>query len=147
MPLPAPAILTAKERVRAMTEPAVVAAGACVACAVVAWANPTDPGNPLPRCPTKLLLGIDCPGCGSLRMIYSLMHGEFGAAVHYNAVALVTLPLLILALATWTAGRWLGRPVRSWQHWRWTPAVTLVVFIVWFVIRNLPFEPFRSLKV
>lgn len=147
MPLSTPVIASAKERIRAMTAPAVVAAGACVACAVVAWANPTDPDNLLPRCPTRLLLGIDCPGCGSLRMIYSLMHGDFAAAVHYNAVALVALPLLVLALATWTVGRWRGRPVRSWQHWRWTPAVTLVVFIVWLVIRNLPIEPFRSLKV
>jgi hypothetical protein len=143
--LPAPA--TTKDRVRALAGPALVAAGACAACAVVAWGNPTEPGNPLPRCPIKLLLGINCPGCGSLRMIYSLMHGEFGAAVHYNAVALVALPLLVLALVTWTVGRLRGREVRSWQHWRWTPAVTLVVFTVWFVIRNLPIEPFRSLKV
>jgi Protein of unknown function (DUF2752) len=147
VPLPAPAMAITKQRVRAMVAPAVVAAAACVGCAVVAWANPTDPENVLPRCPTKLLFGIDCPGCGSMRMVYSLMHGDVGAAVHYNAVALVVLPLLALALATWAIGRWRGREVRSWQHWRWTPAVTLVVFTVWFVIRNLPFEPFRSLKV
>jgi hypothetical protein len=134
-------------RVRALWAPVAVAAGACAACAVVAWANPTESGNPLPTCPTRALLGINCPGCGSLRMIYSLLHGDLAAAAHYNAVALATVPLFAVALVTWTISRWRGRTVRSWQHWRWTPAVALVVFTVWFVIRNIPIEPFRSLKV
>ena len=134
-------------RWRAMVLPAVVAVGACAACAAVAVANPTEPGNPLPVCPIKQWLGINCPGCGSLRMIYSLLHGDPAAAVRYNAVAMVVLPLLAFALVTWTIGRWRGRPVRSWQQWRWTPTVTLVVFCTWFVIRNIPVEPFRSLKV
>jgi Protein of unknown function (DUF2752) len=134
-------------RVRALLAPAAVAVGVCSACAVVVWANPTEPGNPLPPCPTKALLGINCPGCGSLRMIYSLLHGELGAAVHYNVVALIALPLLVTAFVTWTVGRWSGRTVRSWQHWRWAPAIALVVFGSWFVVRNIPVEPFRSLKV
>jgi len=134
-------------RARALAAPVAVAAVACAGCAVVAWANPTEPGNPLPVCPTKLVLGIDCPGCGSLRMIYSLMHGNLVAAVHYNAVSLIALPLLMIALVTWTVGRWRGRPVRSWQHWRWTPTVALVVFFAWFLVRNIPVEPFSSLKV
>lgn len=144
MLLPAP---TLAMRVRAIVPPAMVALGACAGCAVIAWANPTEPGNPLPVCPTKLVLGIDCPGCGSLRMIYSVMHGNLAAAAHYNAVSLVVLPLLLLALVTWTIGRWRGRTVRSWQHWRWTPTVSLVVFFGWFLARNIPFEPFTSLKV
>lgn len=134
-------------RWRAMASPAAVAAAAGAGFAVVAWANPTEPGNPLPVCPLKYALGINCPGCGSLRMMYSLMHGDLPAAVHYNAVALVVLPLLLLALATWTLGRWRGEPVRSWLHWRWTPTVALVVFFGWFLARNIPIEPFRSLKV
>lgn len=137
----------AMTRVRALLAPAAVAVGAGAACAVVAWANPTDPGNPLPPCPTKAVLGINCPGCGSLRMIYSLLRGDVGAAVHYNVVALVTLPLFVMAFVTWTAGRWRGRTVRSWQHWRWAPTVAIVVLGAWFVIRNIPVEPFRSLKV
>jgi hypothetical protein len=134
-------------RARALLAPAAVAACAAGACAVIAWANPTEPGNILPACPTKFLFGITCPGCGSMRMVYSLLHGDLAAAAHYNAVSLVVLPLLLLALVTWTAGRWRGRPVRSWQSWRWTPAVFAVVFSVWFVVRNIPVEPFLSLKV
>lgn len=124
-----------------------MAGAACAACAVVWWGDPTTPGGPLPVCPTKLLLGIDCPGCGSMRMVYSLLHGDLAAAAQFNAVALLALPLLVLAWITWTAGRWRGRPVRSWQHWRWAPTVTLVVAAAWFVVRNIPVEPFTALRV
>lgn len=134
-------------RVGALLAPALVAAGACLGCGVVLWGDPTTPGGPLPVCPTKLLLGIDCPGCGSMRMIYSLLHGDLAAALRYNAVAMIALPLLVLAWVTWTRGRWRGRPVRSWQHWRWAPMVTLVVVVGWFVVRNIPVEPFTALRV
>jgi hypothetical protein len=134
-------------RMRALWAPAAVAAGAGLGCAVIMWGDPTTAGGPLPVCPTKLLLGIDCPGCGSMRMIYSLLHGDLPAALHYNAVALVALPLLVLAWATWVRGRWRGRPVQSWQQWRWAPSVALVVTVIWFVVRNIPVEPFTSLYV
>ena len=127
--------------------PVAVAVGAGLGCAAILLGDPTTPGGPLPVCPTKLLFGIDCPGCGSMRMIYSVLHGNLAAAAHYNAVALAALPLLVLAWANWTAGRWRGRPVRSWQQWRWAPAITLVVTVVWWVVRNIPVEPFTSLRV
>lgn len=139
--------IVAPVRVRALLAPAAAAAAACAGCALVLLGDPTTPGGPLPVCPTKALLGIACPGCGSMRMVYSLLHGDVAAAARYNAVALVAVPLLVLAWTTWTAGRWRGRPVYSWQHWRWAPMVVLVVTAVWFVVRNIPVEPFRSLRV
>jgi Protein of unknown function (DUF2752) len=137
----------ASGRLTSLLAPAAIAAGACLGCAVILWGDPTTPGGPLPVCPTKLLLGIDCPGCGSMRMIYSLLHGDLLAAAHYNAVALAAVPLFVLAWVAWTCGRWRRRPVRSWQHWRWAPMVALVIVGVWFVVRNIPVEPFTSLRV
>ena len=88
--------------VRPLAAPLAIAAAATGGCAVVWAANPTVPGGILPVCPTKALLGIDCPGCGSLRMIYSLLHLDFGAAVHYNALGMVAVLLLVWAFAAWT---------------------------------------------
>lgn len=127
--------------------PLVVAAAAGLACAAIWIGDPTTPGGPLPMCPTKALLHIDCPGCGSMRMLYSLMHGDVVAAVHYNALGLVAVALLAWASLAWTYGRISGRRVRSWQHHRWTPAATLTLVSVWFVVRNLPFAPFTALRV
>jgi Protein of unknown function (DUF2752) len=127
--------------------PLAVAAGAGLFCTAVWIADPTTPGGALPVCPTKALLGIDCPGCGSLRMLYSVLHGNLFAAVKFNALGLVALGLLVFAFATWTYGRVVGRRIWSWQRYRWSAAVTLVVVSVWFVVRNLPFAPFTGLYV
>ncbi|BBY75767.1 membrane protein [Mycolicibacterium parafortuitum] len=124
-----------------------MAAAAAGVCVVVWIADPTTPGGFLPVCPTKTLLGVDCPGCGTLRMIYSLLHGDVAAALRFNAVGLVALGLLLVAYALWTYGRAVDRTVVSWQQHRWAAWVTLAVVAVWFVVRILPFEPFTSLRV
>jgi hypothetical protein len=98
-------------------------------------------------CPIRAWFGIDCPLCGGLRMTGSLLRGDIPAAVHYNAVVFAFLVLCGWSVVAWAVGRRRGAAVRTWQHWRWTPAVSGVVFAVWFVVRNLPFAPFTSLHV
>ncbi|MGH3968720.1 MAG: DUF2752 domain-containing protein [Mycobacterium sp.] len=124
-----------------------VAVAAAWVCVVVWWGDPTTPGGPLPVCPTKLLLHLDCPGCGSLRMLYSLMHGDLLAAARFNALALAALALLVWAYAAWVFGRVAGRRIWSWQHHRWAAPVALLLVSAWFVVRNLPFGPFPALRV
>lgn len=141
----APAGIRAK--LVAIAPPAAVAVLAGAGCVAVLLGDPTTPGGPLPTCPTKALFGIDCPGCGGMRMLYSLLHGDLPAALHYNAVSLLLLPLFVWAWVAWTRGRWLGRRQTHWVHWRWTPLTAAVVLIGWFVVRNLPFAPFTSLYV
>ncbi|OBI33465.1 hypothetical protein A5709_21610 [Mycobacterium sp. E1386] len=127
--------------------PLVVAASTTLMCAAIWAGDPITPNGPLPVCPTKALLGIDCPGCGSLRMLYSLMHGNVMAAVRFNALGLAAVVLLVWAYFAWTYGRVVGRRVRSWQHGRWAAVVTLTLVAAWFVVRNIPFAPFNALYV
>lgn len=124
-----------------------VAASATLVCAAIWVGNPTTPHGPLPVCPTKALLGIDCPGCGTLRMLYSLMHGDLLGAARFNALGLVAVALLIWAYGVWAYGHLTGRRIASWQHHRWAAAVTLSLISVWFVVRNIPFAPFTGLYV
>jgi Protein of unknown function (DUF2752) len=124
-----------------------VAAAVAVACAAVWWADPTTPGGPIPVCPTKLLFGIDCPGCGSLRMLYSVLHGNLLAAAKFNGLALAALALLVWAYAAWVYGRVVGKRIWSWQRHRWAAPVALVLVAAWSVVRNLPFGPFPALWV
>src|SRR3954454_22151705 len=99
--------------------PLAVAAAAGLFCGAIWLGDPMSTGGPLPVCPTKALLGIDCPGCGSARMLYSLMHGDVAAAARFNALGLLAVVLLVWAYAAWTYGRATGRRVRGWQHQRW----------------------------
>lgn len=127
--------------------PLLVGVAAIVLCAVIWVGDPTTPNGVLPPCPIKALLGIDCPGCGSMRMLYSLMHGNVWAAVRFNALGVVAVVLLVWAYLAWTYGRVVGRRITSWQHSRWAALVALVLWVVWLVVRNLPFAPFTALFV
>lgn len=128
-----------------LAAPLGAAALAGVCCAAVWWGDPTTPGGLLPVCPSNALFGIDCPGCGGLRMVYSLLHGDLAAAVHYNAVALAALPVVGWFWAAWFAARWRGARMRPWP--RWAVATALVVVLAWFVVRNIPVAPFTQLHV
>lgn len=138
----------AERRYRPLLLPAVSVAGAAFALGAVLVANPTTGGGiPLPPCPINALTGLDCPGCGMARMLFSLMHGDFLAAVHYNALAMVFIPFFAWTWGAWVLGRWQGRSIPTWEQWRWSPVVSLIVLGVWSVVRNLPFAPFTALYV
>ncbi|MUM19536.1 DUF2752 domain-containing protein [Mycobacterium sp. CBMA271] len=131
-----------------MAAPAAIAGVAAAGCAAIWFADPTTPGGVFPVCPFKAATGLDCPGCGGLRMVYSLMHGNLLGALHYNAVALVALGFLAVCFVAWTRTRWRGEA--DWDPpWMrtWVPAVTLVVFVAWFIVRMIPVAPFTALRV
>jgi hypothetical protein len=48
----------------------------------------------LALCLIKDLLGRECPGCGMMRAVRNLLHGNFDRALHYNKLAFIVLPLL-----------------------------------------------------
>lgn len=61
--------------------------------------NPSTSGF-YPPCPTKYLLGIKCPGCGSLRASHALLHGRVAEAWHLNPMLLLAIPFILLLLFT-----------------------------------------------
>ncbi|EGD53879.1 DUF2752 domain-containing protein [Gordonia neofelifaecis] len=130
-----------------MLTPLAGLAGAAAVCTVVWIGDPTTPGGFLPPCPTRLLLHIDCPGCGSTRALYSLVHGDVPVALGYNALGVVAFVLIAIAFVMYTVGLWRGRRIRSLRHRRLALVIGLAVVTVWFVIRNIPVEPFAGLKV
>lgn len=51
-----------------------------------------------PKCPFKALTGLKCPGCGSQRAIHALLHGDLAAAWRFNALLVVTIPVLAVMI-------------------------------------------------
>ncbi|MFI2639621.1 DUF2752 domain-containing protein [Streptomyces sp. NPDC018610] len=117
--------------------PAAVLAAVAAAFAYVGAVDPNEPGH-YPACPLLRYAGLYCPGCGGLRSAHAVVHGDFGAALHDNAPAVVGYLLFAVLWTAWALraarGRRLRidpRPVHLWS------ALTLLA--VFTVVRNLPF--------
>ncbi len=46
-------------------------------------------------CPIRFATGISCPGCGMTRAYYSLLHLDFGLALHYHPLFML-VPLMVV---------------------------------------------------
>jgi hypothetical protein len=128
--------------VPAQAAPILVALGAAAGCAVLAAHDPVD--GSYPTCPTHALTGLDCPGCGALRGMHRLLSGDVVAALGYNALMVLALPVLVAAYLVWalrSAG--VHMPVRAAHR---VPAGAVLVAVLLFTIaRNLPVAGLRAL--
>ena len=99
-----------------------------------------------PPCVFHKCTGLHCPGCGTTRALHALLHGRVWAAFRYNALIVMSLPLLALALARYTRSVFASPqphpPRRRLADWTW-PALALL--LAFWVLRNLPFHPFTWL--
>ncbi|HEX6236263.1 MAG TPA: DUF2752 domain-containing protein [Acidimicrobiales bacterium] len=101
----------------------------------------TDPSRTrlFPPCPSRTLLGLDCPACGGLRGTHDLLGGRVGDALDHNLL----LPGLLLAFAAGLA-LWLaplaGRAVPAWRPPRWLAVTAFAVVAAFTVARNLPVD-------
>jgi hypothetical protein len=114
--------------------------GAAVAIgAVLFFFNPSTTAF-YPKCLFHELTGLYCPGCGTTRALYFLLHGSFLQALQNNALVIFLLPVLG-ATMLWRS--WRRRPPSLDSRFRsiWI-VVLLAVVVVFGVLRNLPARPF-----
>ena len=105
----------------------------------LAVVDPNQPGH-YPTCPLLLLTGRYCPGCGGLRAIHDLSHGQLTAALSSNLLVVIAVPVLVGLWLDWTRKRLSGKvsglrfPVDP-SLLGWT---SLLVVVAFWVLRNLP---------
>lgn len=106
--------------------------------------NPGTSGV-FPPCPFLWLTGWYCPGCGSLRALHQLLHGNLRSAFAFNPFAILASPFLAYAGASRAAflfrGRYLPRVFLSGRL-IWSLCIAVVLF---GILRNLPMYPFHLL--
>jgi hypothetical protein len=122
--------------------PAVVAASAVAALAWVGSVDPNEPGH-YPTCPFLAVTGWFCPGCGSLRALHALVHGDLRSALARNPPMVLTVPALAWWWATWLVREVRGRP-RRWAAPAWAIWALLAVVVAFTVARNLPGAAFLA---
>jgi hypothetical protein len=116
---------------------ALVVAGSIAAFWYVA-ANKPGVSGWYPPCMFHMTTGLHCPGCGGTRAVHHALNGEVGTAFNQNALAVVVLPLVAVALLSVAAfaltGHWFGK-VRVPPAIVWAVVGVLVLFAI---LRNLP---------
>jgi len=91
-------------------------------------------------CPWLALTGTYCPGCGGLRAVNDLTHGNVLAAASSNLLFVASLPFVAVWWLRSFADGWRG--VRRQLSDRSAYVVLVVVLsstMVFWVLRNLPF--------
>ncbi|HWI41974.1 MAG TPA: DUF2752 domain-containing protein [Nocardioides sp.] len=120
--------------------------GTAAALTVLGTRDPNQAGH-YPSCPFLALTGHWCPGCGSLRAIHALLHGDLVTAWERNPLAVLMLPVVVLLLLAW-AGRTLGVLGPRTLHPTRIPVAAvwglLAVVLAYWVLRNVPGWTFLS---
>ena len=87
-------------------------------------------------CPVQRFLHLRCPGCGMSRALAALLRLDFAGALQYNLLAPLILGYLLYVCGSWWAARRRGEdgllPKPEWLN-----VAFLVVFLVWFPVRNV----------
>ena len=121
-------------------DPLLVGAGVVAAVALVALRDPHTSGS-YGICPSLLLTGFWCAGCGGLRATYDLVHGDLAGAWGMNPLWVALVPVLLVGWATWFARHARGAPTRSptaRAARRWLPWTVLATAVLFTVARNVP---------
>ncbi len=110
-----------------------LAGGGCAVLAVVGLVDPSRHALG-PPCPLRALTGLDCPLCGATRATHALIRGDLIAALDFNALYVLALPLAVLAGLSWlrsgTMPSFVRHPRAGWA--------LLAVGAAFLVVRNLP---------
>lgn len=98
--------------------------GAIAVLALLCFFDPSTSAI-FPPCPTNALTNLHCPGCGTLRAMYALLHGDVKEALSQNILAVIFIPILP---AIYFFPKYFRKPI--------VPAAMLVIFILYAILRN-----------
>lgn len=88
-------------------------------------------------CVFNLVTGLQCPGCGITRMLFSLLRLDFANAFYYNPAIMISLPLLIV-LATAILIEYIKNGKMLNKKWSNICFYFLIAyFIIFAILRNL----------
>ncbi len=98
--------------------------GAIAVLALLCFFDPSTSAI-FPPCPTNALTILYCPGCGTLRAMHALLHGDVKEELSQNILAVIFIPILP---AMYFFPKYFRKPI--------VPAAILVIFILYAILRN-----------
>jgi len=100
-----------------------------------------------PPCVFYELTGLYCIGCGSGRALLSLFSGNITAAFRYQPLVIIFLPFVSYYCLKMYIAFVFGKDILPFPtiKGRTVGMIILVVFIAFWILRNIPFYPFTCL--
>ncbi|MGW6377466.1 DUF2752 domain-containing protein [Rhodococcus sp. NPDC055112] len=124
-------------RARSLRAPLAVAAAGLGAATLLYLRDPHRAGA-YGFCPFHVITGWWCPGCGGLRAVNDLTHGDLVGSLSSNVLILPLVLVLVVAWMRWLRRRWGGVDDRMIVLGRSATAAILVLLAVFTVVRNTP---------
>src|SRR5215510_16110545 len=119
---------TLPNRSRQLAAAATIWIGLAAISVFLFFFNPSSPANQwFPKCPFRMITGFQCPGCGSTRAFYQLLHLHPIAAFKFNPLLMLTLPFVVFLFLRFTKEDIVGKPARPFTF---SPKI----FWAWFVL-------------
>ena len=89
-----------------------------------------------PKCIFLQITGLKCPGCGSQRVIHSLLHLDARNAFEANALLVLSLPYIAALIASVALKRRFPRFYNALNSH--SAIITICVLVIaWWIVRNI----------
>jgi hypothetical protein len=97
------------------------------------------------KCILYGVTGFYCPGCGSQRATQQLLNFNIFGVLQQNILYLLSLLILGYHLIVTGINTIFKKHIYNFIYHPKTPLVILVVIIVFWILRNIPYYPFNLL--
>lgn len=115
---------------------ALILAFVCAFVPVIYLCDPAKDGI-FPPCIFREVTGLKCPGCGSMRALHHLAHGEVLAAFRLNPLMVLALPLAAWFVASNASVALRGRPLKGIKVGGACVWGVFALVIIYTVLRNI----------
>ena len=99
----------------------------------------------LPKCPLYATTGIYCPGCGSQRATHQLLNFNILGVLHQNVLYFISIFVFGYHFIITSFNLIFKKNIYNYIYHPKTPIMMLIVIIVYWILRNIPFYPFNIL--
>lgn len=119
--------------------PVLTATAIACGCAIVALNDPSEKAL-LPGCAFYAATGWYCPGCGMTRAVHNIFRGNFVDAFRFNAVLVLSIPVLIYFYVWWANWAFTGKRLPTLSVSKKVLWSIIALTVVFAIGRNFPGE-------
>jgi len=99
----------------------------------------------LPQCPFHSFTGLHCPGCGSQRALHDFLHGNIIEGFKHNVLIGLGILVMFYKLFLIMRSKYYPQKKKNLLYDPKTPWIIFIIIVSFWIMRNIPYEPFTFL--